>query len=74
MSVLQEKIFTTVGHILGVCSCQPPTQESLTLWIQSLHNEYPHTKAATVVYDVTIWNEAYYSELRTLNATIPQIR
>ncbi|XP_011404145.1 PREDICTED: evolutionarily conserved signaling intermediate in Toll pathway, mitochondrial-like [Amphimedon queenslandica] len=55
------------GIILGVCLCQPPTQESLTLWIQTLQEEYPLTKAATVVYDVTVLNEDYYSELKTLN-------
>lgn len=59
------------GIILGVCLCQPPTQESLTLWIQYLHNDYPQLKNATIVYDVKVLDEVYSDLGTALNDFIP---
>ena len=45
--------------ILGVCMCRPPTQDSLSAWINHLQKLYPTLENATVVYDVTVLEDMF---------------
>ena len=44
--------FFSAGAVLGVCMCDPATQESLQDWLGALQETYPSLSKATVVYNI----------------------
>jgi hypothetical protein len=48
------------GTVLGVCMCKPPTQDSLTLWIEHIQKQHPLLRDVRVIYDVTVLDDMSY--------------
>lgn len=46
-------LFLSLDVVLGLCMCEPSSQESLQHWIKELQDQYSCLSKAAIIYDLS---------------------